>query len=253
MRADPAPIRPVGDTRPAFDPRRDALFLDLDGTLAPLAPRPWDVKADPGRNRLLADLTERLGGRLAVVSGRTIEDVDRILGGAVATVAGVHGLAVRFADGRSSVAPPHPGLAAARSGFQAFVARRPALLVEDKGVSIALHFRAQPALEEESMALAMHLAEETGLLAQKGAAVIELRTPGANKGDAIAVLLAGPPFAGRRPVFAGDDLTDEDAFAFVEKAGGTGVLVGPPRPTAASRRLPDVAAVLAWLEEIARA
>lgn len=236
-----------------LDLSRDALFLDLDGTLAPIAPRPRDVGADSARNRLLAALARRLDGRLAVVSGRAIEDIDRILDGAVRAVAGVHGLTRRSGGGLVVAAPPHPGLARARRAFERFAAGHPGLLVEDKAVSVALHYRAAPACREGALALADRLARETGLAAQPGAAVVELRTPGPGKGDAVAAFLAEPPFTGCRPVFVGDDLTDEDAFGFVERVGGLGVLVGPARDTAASHRLADVAAVLAWLEEIARA
>lgn len=239
--------------RPDFDPDRDALFLDLDGTLAPLAPRPQDVGPNPRRTGLLRALDGRLGGRLAVVSGRAVADVDRILDGAARAVAGVHGLVRRSRDGQVTAAPPHPGLGEVRAAFAVFAAGHPGLLVEDKGASLALHYRNAAALEAESLALAGRLAAATGLTAQPGAAVVELRTPGADKGDAVAAFLGEAPFAGCRPVFVGDDLTDEDAFAFVERQGGQGVLVGPARATAASRRLPDVEAVLAWLEEIARA
>jgi trehalose 6-phosphate phosphatase len=243
----------VESDRPQVDPDQDCLFLDLDGTLAPLAPRPQDVIADSDRNRLLAALNNRLEGRLAVISGRTIEDVDRILDRTVLAVAGVHGLTRRSSDGALSAAVPDAGLIRVREAFQHFASDHPGLLVEDKSASIALHYRGAPQYRQAALALADRLAAETGLVAQHGAAVVELRTPGADKGDAVAAFLAEPPFAGRRPVFVGDDLTDEDAFAFVERAGGLGVLVGPARATAASHRLADVAAVLAWLEEIARA
>lgn len=239
--------------RPHFDAARDALFLDLDGTLAPLAPRPQDVGPDSVRNGLLAALERRLDGRLAVISGRTVEEVDRILDGAARAVAGVHGLVRRSANGVLVAAPPHTGLDEARSALQAFAADRPGLLVEDKTASLALHYRAAPGQAESARALVDRLAAKLGLKAQRGAAVVELRTPGPDKGDAVAAFLSEPTFAGCRPVFVGDDLTDEDGFAFAERAGGQGVLVGPDRPTAASRRLADVAAVLDWLEEILRA
>ncbi len=239
--------------RPSLDPDHDSLFLDLDGTLAPLAPRPQDVVADPTRNALLAALSSRMQGRVAVVSGRTIEDVDRILSGKIQAVAGVHGLTRRTSDGRFILAALHPGLGETRAAFKAFAAALPGLLIEDKTASIALHYRGAPQLERQAIALAERLAAKTGLVAQRGAAVIELRTPGADKGDAVAAFLAEPPFVGGRPVFVGDDLTDEDAFIFVERMGGQGVLVGPKRDTAASRRLEDVAAVLTWLQEIVRA
>lgn len=238
---------------PTLNLSGDSLFLDLDGTLAPLAPRPQDVTADAHRNRLLAGLAKRMDGRLAVVSGRTIDDVDRILSGAVQAVAGVHGLTRRTGSGLLIADPPHPGLTRAGEAFRTLAATDPGLLVEDKTASIALHFRGAPGRRDAALALADCLAAETGLAVQHGAAVVELRTPGPDKGDAVAAFLAESPFTGTRPVFVGDDVTDEDAFRFVERVGGMGVLVGPARETAATHRLADVAAVLAWLEETAHA
>lgn len=226
-----------------------ALFLDLDGTLAPIAPVPTDVRPEPQRNALLARVREFLGGRLAVVSGRPISDVDRILGGSVMAVAGTHGLERRSARGELHRTPPHNGLADARAKFAALAQTRRGLLVEDKGMSVALHYRRVPQAEGEVHALGRELAGVTGLSLQEGKMVIELRTPGADKGDAIAAFMTEAPFEGARPIFAGDDLTDEHGFELVENAGGEGVLVGPPRQTHASRALPDVKAVLAWLSE----
>lgn len=247
------PAQAFAGLHPTFDCDRDVLFLDLDGTLAGFAPRPQDVGPDPRRTAVLVALVERLRGRLAVISGRSVADVDRILQATVTAVAGVHGLERRTAAGRFLAAPVHAGLAPARVALQRFAAAHPGVLIEDKSASVALHYRAAPDLAEATLALGEDLSASTGLRLQRGAAVIELRAPGPDKGDAIAAFLGEAPFAGHRPVFVGDDVTDEDGFAFVEQSGGFGVLVGPPRETAASRCLPDIAAVLDWLEEIARA
>src|SRR6201994_4715940 len=119
-----------------------ALFLDLDGTLAPIAARPQDVRPDPRRTSLLERLAQSLDGRLAVVSGRTLADIDRILEGCVTAVAAVHGLVRRGPDGRVFETAPHPALAEAANGFRAFAARDSGLIVEEKGgLSVALHFR----------------------------------------------------------------------------------------------------------------
>jgi len=225
-----------------------ALFLDLDGTLAPIAPRPQDVRLDDDHRGVLRRLARHLDGRLAILSGRTLADIDRILGGAVVPAAGVHGLERRGEDGRVHRAAPSPGLAAARSVLKAFVEENPILLLEDKGLSLGLHYRAAPQLGASSRALAERLAQAHGLALQPGDMLMELRTPGANKGDALRAFMAEAPFAGAAAVFVGDDLTDEDGFCAARVLGGTGVLVGPGRETAAGSRLADVRAVFAWLE-----
>lgn len=225
-----------------------ALFLDLDGTLAPIAARPQDVRPDPRRTSLLARLSGALEGRLAVVSGRTLTDVDRILEGKVTSVAAVHGLILRDPHGRVTQAEPHPGLAEARRRFGDFAARDSGLIVEEKGLSVALHYRLARAQAEAARVCAQALADETGLFLQAGDMVEELRTPGPTKGDSVAAFLQMAPFAGARPVFVGDDATDEHGFEAVSETGGVGVLIGPLRPTSARFRLAGVDAALAWLE-----
>jgi len=235
----PKPLR-LGET---------ALFLDLDGTLAPIAARPQDVRPDPRRTSLLERLAVRLDGRLAVISGRTLTDIDRILETCVTSVAAVHGLVRRGPDGRVVRTPPHPAIARAAQGFHAFAARDSGLIVEEKaGLSVALHYRLAPRCAEPARACAQALAVETGLGLQEGDMVEELRAPGASKGDSVRAFMAEPPFAGAWPVFVGDDATDEDGFAAAQALGGVGVVVGAARATSARFRLADVEAALAWLE-----
>jgi trehalose 6-phosphate phosphatase len=224
-----------------------ALFLDLDGTLAAFEPRPQDVGPVAARSRLLRDLGQRLEGRLAVISGRTIADVDRILDGAVTAVAGVHGLERRWPDGRIERPQPAPGLDEARAAFTALKTDIPGLLIEDKRLSLAIHFRAEPTANAAVLATAQSVASRTGLVIQGGEKVVELRGLGARKGDALNAFMHSSPFAGARPLFVGDDLTDEDGFSAAHALGGEGVLVGPERRTAARRRLATVADVTAWL------
>jgi trehalose 6-phosphate phosphatase len=235
----PGPLR-LGET---------ALFLDLDGTLAPLAARPQDVAPDPRRTGLLEHLARRLDGRLAVISGRTLTDIDRILETCVTSVAAVHGLVRRAPDGRVFKTPPHPAMARAVEGFRAFAARDSGLIVEEKaGLSVALHFRQAGRHAEAARACAQAFAAETGLALQEGDMVEELRTPGASKGDSVRAFMAEPMFAGARPVFVGDDVTDEDGFEAAQALGGVGVVVGAARPTGARFRLADVDSALSWLE-----
>lgn len=231
---------------------RPALFLDLDGVLAPLAPTPDAVGPDPRRSAVLKALERRLDGRLAIVSGRTIAEVDRISDRSAASVSGVHGLERRRRDGSIDRAAPAAGVAQALAALKAFAATRPGLVVEDKGVSAGLHYRQAPEREAESWALAKDLAWRTGLSLQPGALVVELKTPGADKGTAIRAFMAEAPFRGATPIMLGDDLTDEHGFEAAAALGGFGVLVGPERPTAARHRLQDVAAVLDWLEAVAQ-
>lgn len=225
-----------------------ALFLDLDGTLAPIAARPQDVHPDPRRTDLLERLAGALDGRLAVVTGRTLADVDRILEGRVAAVAAVHGLVRRDARGLLHEHAPHPRLHEAAEAFRRFAARDSGLLVEEKGLSVALHFRLARSCADAARACARRLAAETGLTLQDGDMVEELRTPGPTKADSVRAFMAEPPFAGATPLFLGDDVTDEDGFAAARALGGAGVLVGVARPTGAQYRLPGVEATLAWLE-----
>jgi trehalose 6-phosphate phosphatase len=225
-----------------------ALFIDLDGTLAPIAERPQDVIPDPRRTDLLDRLIDGLDGRFAVVTGRTLEDVDRILEGRASCVAAVHGLVLRECDGTIHAPPPHPGLDRAIDALHAFATRDSGLLVEEKGASVALHFRLAQPRAAEARAVARRVAAETGLTLQEGDMVEELRTPGPAKGDSIRTFMATPRFQDAHPVFAGDDATDEHGFEAVQHLGGYGVLVGRPRPTHARFGLRDVDAVMAWLE-----
>jgi trehalose 6-phosphate phosphatase len=225
-----------------------ALFLDLDGTLAPIAARPQDVRPDPRRTDLLERLAHAMEGRLAVVTGRTLADADRILEGRVKAVAAVHGLVRREATGVLHERPAHPRLHEASEALREFARRDSGLIVEEKGLSVALHFRLARHHAAAARAIARRLAAETGLTVQDGDMVEELRTPGPTKADSVAAFMAEQPFHGATAFFMGDDSTDEDGFSAAQKYGGAGILVGAPRQTLARFRLPDVEAALAWLE-----
>lgn len=231
-------------------PRRVALFLDLDGTLAPIMPRPDDVGPDPARARLLSRLRETLEDRVAVVSGRSLPDLDHILDRGVPAIGAVHGLVRRSADGAVTTLEPHAGLEDARRILGELAHCDRGLLFEDKGLSVALHYRNASNAAEAVTEAAERLSQATGLILQLGDMVAELRTPGADKGAALTAFLREAPFVGALPVFVGDDLTDEDGFAAAERLGGFGVLVGEPRPTAARYRLADTREVGRWLQAL---
>ena len=247
MPADAAHAVTPLSSPPALPPR-PALFLDMDGVLAPITATPGGVGPDGRRSRVLAQLQARLDGRLAVLSGRTIAEIDRICEGMVPCVAGVHGLERRGADGQVRRLDAHPALGRVHDALEDFARDRPGVLIEDKALGVTLHYRQAPDQAEAVNARGRELATQHGLHGQPGHLVFELRLRGADKGSAVERLMALAPFAGSRPIFVGDDLTDEDGFRAARSLGGYSVLVGDRQGSEADHGLADVEAVLAWLE-----
>ena len=231
-----------------------SLFLDFDGTLVELAERPDAIQVPPTLPDLLVRLADRLDGRLAIVSGRALADLDRHLPCAASLYAcGSHGAEFRLPNQALSFSgDASAGLATLREAANAFGKERPGVLVEHKPAGLALHFRQAPAAGAEAARFAETWAQRSGLALQHGKCVVELRPAGLDKGTAVRRIMREPPFADARPVFVGDDLTDEHAFDAADSLGGAGVLVGAVRTTAARWRLPDVSAVAAWLQRAAR-
>ena len=225
-----------------------ALFLDFDGTLAPIAEKPDDVQVDAALLETLHALRARLNGRLAIISGRSVETL-RDLGFGDFLMAGTHGL--EFArPGEAIEAPPRlASVDAVEAAFHDFVADKPGLLVERKTISVGLHFRGDPSFADEAAALGVALARDHGLAIQRGKMLIELRPGGADKGSAVARLMQQSPMEGGMPIFIGDDVTDEEGFATAIEYGGAGILVGPYRTTRAAYNLEQVAAVRHYLTE----
>lgn len=229
-----------------------ALFLDVDGTLVDIAPRPEDVRTGAALVHLLARVAGRLGGAVALVSGRPLAGLESLFAPLQLPAAGLHGLERRTADGRVvRAAYDAAAFVAARERLDAFVRRHPGLRLEDKGAAVAVHFRGAPALEHEVARVFESLAGELGpeFHVQPGLLVRELKPSAADKGTALAAFMAESPFAGRIPVAVGDDLTDLDAFRAAGALGGYGVAVGDR--VAARWQLPGPRALRAWLARLA--
>jgi trehalose 6-phosphate phosphatase len=229
--------------------RRDnALFLDFDGTLVDIAAAPDLVRVAPELPHLLGAIADLLDGALALVSGRPLDELVRLLAPFSGAMAGQHGRERRRSDGSVFSSPAPPALVRAAPVMADFAERHPGVRLEDKGGSLALHYRQAPSLAAACGGLARRVVDASGgaLKAIDGKMVVELMPRTAGKGRAIAAFLAEPPFRGRMPVFVGDDVGDEGGFAVVDRLGGISVRVGAG-PTAARHRLAEVGDVLAWL------
>ena len=212
-----------------------ALFLDFDGTLVDIAPQPDAVVVPPALISTLDQVHQWLGGALALISGRPIEQIDQFLHPLVVPAAGVHGTERRAATGGIALLNTPP-LDAVERAARALAQRKPQLRLEFKRGSIALHYRQAPELAAECIATMQAAVEQSpGLTLLKGKMVVEAKPGGASKGAAIEAFMAEAPFAGRTPVFVGDDITDEVGFATVQRMQGLGVKVGEGASVAFAR------------------
>ncbi len=237
-----------------FNSEKDALFLDLDGTMIDIAPSPDDVFAPKELIRCLAVLNRQLGGALAVVSGRPIGAVDALLAPVRLPAAGVHGAEIRFEADAARVHRAAPAIPNGVRWLLAPLASIPGVLIEDKTVAIAVHFRKAAAAAErvaESVRAAVQAHKSDELTIVAGKCVYEIKHARYSKGTAVAEFMARAPWRTRRPVFIGDDVTDESAFAELPKWGGIGLSVGQERPGAV-KRFESAADVRAWLQGLAR-
>lgn len=205
-----------------------ALFLDLDGTLLDIAPRPDAVVVPPGLVESLRGVASRLGGAAAIVSGRPVRDVDRFLAPLAMPGGFGHGTEIRLPGGRTAPSEaartvPAEWLDTLRAEASAW----PGVLVEPKPHGVALHFRLAPERQAEVRALMERCAAACdGFVLLPAHMAFELRPSGANKALPVDVLMRHPPFGGRRPVFVGDDVTDEDGMKAARRLGGFGLHVG---------------------------
>ncbi len=243
-------MQPPPPPRPALD---WCLFLDVDGTLIELTDTPFDTRAGGDLKSLLADAARALGGALALVSGRSIEYLDALFAPLVLSAAGLHGLERRLAGAAmQGDALQDSHLDAARSAAAALVQAHPGTLLEDKGRTIAVHYRMAPHVESRIREAVERIAAGLGdgYHVQSGSMMVEIKPRGVDKGQAVRAFMQEGPFAGRRPVFVGDDLTDLDGFRVVDELGGLTVSVGGR--VQGRYHLENPAAVRNWLADFAR-
>lgn len=242
----PDPLVPVEEPPRRIDWRRHALFLDFDGTLAPVRDRPEDVEMSERTSSLLADARDATTGAVAVISGRPLGELAGLIGPVRVGLAGSHGAELRFPDrDRDEIAPDGRALATAFAEL-APLAHRHDLLIERKPGAIALHFRNRPDLAAPCRKAVEDTAARTGQRPLHGDMVSEVALKGVDKGTALRRFVAFQPFAGRVPVMIGDDTTDEDGFAAAQDLGGFGIRIGG-RDSVALYRVATRTEALDWL------
>ena len=238
------PLPPSLDELAAAEPL--ALFLDFDGTLVDIADAPDAIVVPPQLVAGLNQLCARLAGRLALVTGRSLVDLEGHIGPVAIPRAGAHGALREDAEGRAVGPEPLPLPKPARSKIVGF-ARAQSLVYEEKGSAIAVHYRGRDEARDGLLAVAEAVMAEHGLKLTHGKCVVELAVAGADKGYAVEAFMTAEPFIGAVPVFIGDDVTDEDGFAAAERAGGFGIAVGEREAHGARYALDRPAAVHQWL------
>lgn len=211
-------------------PRADwALFLDVDGTLLDIAATPQEVVVPAELRGILSSLIGALNGAVALVSGRSLRDVDHLFAPLRSPAAGQHGAEIRLPEGGEREMPAGPALAAVRRRLNQIAVEHPGVMVEDKGASVTAHYRLAPDSADLLRAVIAEELTKIGadyqLLESKMA--YDIKPKRFSKGSALAEFMRGRPFAGRRPVFIGDDETDQDGFAAAMRLGGHAIQIGP--------------------------
>lgn len=229
-----------------------AFFFDLDGTLAEIKPHPDQVAVPADVLRALHQLSEMNQGALALISGRSMAELDALARPYRFPLAGVHGAERRDIHGNTHIVTlPEALIKSLHARLSTALSMLPGTELEPKGMAFALHYRQAPEHEQAIISLAQSIVEASDRLAlQPGKCVVEIKPRGINKGEALVAFMAEAPFKGRTPVFVGDDLTDEYGFNVVNEAGGVSVKVGLGE-TAAKWRLASVASVWQWITEVA--
>jgi trehalose 6-phosphate phosphatase len=227
-----------------------ALFLDVDGTLMDLAPAPDEARLRPDTVPLLARAIESLDGALALVSGRSIDQIDRLVWPLRLPVAGVHGLERRTAQGYRIAHATSRALDPVRQSLRQFADSVPGLLLEDKLLGIAIHYRRVPDMARDVLAAVTAASRQLNdsVSVQTGDMVVEIKAGLRNKGSAVAEFMQETPFNGRKPAFVGDDVTDQDALHWVTGNEGFAVAVG--NRVTGNYRLDGCSEVARWIEEL---
>jgi len=242
---------PVEAGLPSLDLGRDALFLDIDGTIIDIAPTPEAVVVPESLKLSLSRLREALGGALALISGRTLGAIDELFTPLKFTAAADHAAEIRIEPGGDVKHCGAPLTPVEKAAFAPIAKLDPRLRIEDKVYTLAIHYRLVPELGDIVIAAVQETVAKLheNLRVLNGKAVVEVKRPGFNKGTGLREIMQHPPFAGRRPVFFGDDVTDEDALAMLSKFSGLGISVGQLLPGAA-RQVSSPAEVRRWLAEL---
>jgi trehalose 6-phosphate phosphatase len=246
---DSAEATTPGRIAPRLRALEHAWFLDVDGTLVEFTEDPNQASTDASLVALLEEAQRVCEGAVALISGRRLAEIDRMIAPLRLPAAGQHGAERRSVSGAiHRHAPASDEFSRIRDAVIAWAGSRPGVVLQDKGATLAVHLRQAPHLWGEADAFLRNLLPgnggEFGLMA--GKLVMEIRPSGKDKGAAVLEFMQEPPFRGRRAVFVGDDATDEDAFAVVNGLGGVTVKVGEG-DSIARWRLPSVAAVRAWI------
>jgi len=230
-----------------------AFLLDIDGTLLDLAPTPREVWVPPGLVETLGRLRGRTSGALALVSGRSLNDIDLIFAPEIFPAVGGHGAEMRISIDNEAVATHAPPMDKELKRRLAAIAKlSPGILLEDKGYSLALHYRLAPHAEKaiyEAVALIRSELPDAPIEVLPGKCVCEIKQSGFDKATGVRELMTHEPFRGRRPVFIGDDVTDESVFAIMPDLGGLAFSVGRQARGAAGH-FDEPRDVRAWLARL---
>jgi trehalose 6-phosphate phosphatase len=231
-----------------------AVLLDIDGTLLDLAPTPREVWVPPGLAKTLSRLHEKTSGALALVSGRSLNDIDLIFAPEQFPAVGGHGAEMRVAIDSESVAVHAPPMDKELKRRLAAIAKlSPGILLEDKGYSLALHYRLAPHAEKaiyEAVSLIRADLPNAPIEVLPGKCVCEIKHSGFTKATGVRELMTHAPFRGRLPVFIGDDVTDESVFAIMPDFGGLAFSVGR-RAQGVAGHFDEPRDVRAWLAHLA--